>query len=394
MTTPLGLTKAEGRTMFLIKPGFKLAPLWVLLVMATVAEAKTQITKKFFGRLGDGTAVDLYTLANGKIEAAITTYGGIVVSLRVPDRKGNMGDVVLGYDSLDPYLTANSPFFGAIVGRYANRIAHGSFVLEGKKYSVSKNDGDNSLHGGTRGFDKVVWKAKPIKDGIELSYVSRDGEEGYPGTVTATARYTLNDNELRVEYSATSDTPTVVNLTNHSYFNLAGQGKGTILQHQLKINASRFTPVDSTLIPTGELRSVEVTAFDFRTSTPIGQRIDGNEDQLRKGKGYDHNWVLDKTQGQLSEVAELYDPGSGRVLQVLSTEPGLQFYSGNFLDGTIVGKQGRTYAWRSGLCLEPQHFPDSPNHPNFPSTELKPGKPYHSVTALKFSVRLYPSGKQ
>jgi aldose 1-epimerase len=389
MTTLLGLTNAEDRTMFLLK----LALLWVLLVMVTAAEAKTQITKKSFGRLGDGTQVEIYTLANSKIEATITTYGGIVVSLRVPDRKGNMDDVVLGYDSLSQYAS-NGPYFGAIIGRYANRIAHGSFVLEGKTYSVPKNDGDNSLHGGTRGFDKVVWKTKPIKDGIELSYVSRDGEQGYPGTLTATARYTLNDNELRVEYSATAEKPTVVNLTNHSYFNLAGQGNGTILQHQLKINASRFTPVDSALIPTGELRSVDGTDFDFRASTPIGQRIDANEDQLHKGKGYDHNWVLDKTQEQLSEAAELYDPGSGRVLQVLTTEPGLQFYSGNFLDGTIVGKHGRTYAWRSGLCLETQHFPDSPNHPNFPSTELTPGQRYHSVTAFKFSVRSDPGGTQ
>ena len=379
--------------MFLIKLGFELGLLCVFLVLATVAEAKTKITKKSFGLLDDGTPMGIYTLANGKIEAAITTYGGILVSLRVPDRKNNMDDVVLGYDSLSQYVS-NNPYFGAIVGRYANRIAHGSFVLEGKTYSVPKNDGDNSLHGGTRGFDKVVWKAKPIKDGIELSYVSRDGEQGYPGTLTATARYTLNDNELRVEYSATADKPTVVNLTSHSYFNLAGQGKGTILQHQLKINASRFTPVDSILIPTGELRSVEGTAFDFRASTPIGLRIDANEDQLHKGKGYDHNWVLDKPRGQLSEAAELYNPDTGRVLQVLTTEPGLQFYSGNFLDGTIIGKQGRTYAWRSGLCLETQHFPDSPNHPNFPSTELKPGKRYHSVTVFKFSVRSDPSGNQ
>ena len=379
--------------MSLTEPSFKRALLCVLLLIATVAEAKTQLTRKSWGRLADGTAVEIYALRNGKIEAAITTYGGIVVSLRVPDRKGNMDDVVLGYDSLSQYVS-NNPYFGAIVGRYANRIAHGSFLLEGKTYSVPKNNGDNSLHGGTRGFDKVVWKAKPIKDGIELSYVSRDGEQGYPGTLTATVRYTLNDDGLRIEYSATTSKPTVANLTNHSYFNLAGQDKDTILRQQLKIHASRFTPVDSTLIPTGELRSVEGTAFDFRALTPIGQRIAADEDQLHKGRGYDHNWVLDKSQGQLSEAAELYDPGTGRVLQVLTTEPGLQFYSGNFLDGTIVGKQGRTYEHRSGLCLETQHFPDSPNHPNFPSTELKPGKRYRSVTAFKFSVRSDPSGKQ
>jgi len=379
--------------MFLTKRGFKLAFFWVFLVIATVAEAKTQLTRKSWGQLADGTAVEIYALRNGKIEAAITTYGGIVVSLRVPDRKGNTDDVVLGYDSLSQYVS-NNPYFGAIVGRYANRIAHGSFLLEGKTYSVPKNDGDNSLHGGTRGFDKVVWKAKPIKDGIELSYVSRDGEQGYPGTLTATVRYTLSDDGLRIEYSATTSKPTVANLTNHSYFNLAGQDKDTILRQQLKIHASRFTPVDSTLIPTGELRSVEGTAFDFRTSTPIGERIDADEDQLHKGKGYDHNWVLDKSPGQLSEAAELYDPGTGRVLQVLTTEPGLQFYSGNFLNGTIVGKQGRIYEHRSGLCLETQHFPDSPNHPNFPSTELKPGKRYHSITVFKFSVWSDSGGKQ
>ncbi len=379
--------------MSLTESSFKRALLWALLLIATVAEAKTQLTRKSWGRLADGTAVEIYALRNGKIEAAITTYGGIVVSLQVPDRKGNMDDVVLGYDSLSQYVS-NNPYFGAIVGRYANRIAHGSFLLEGKTYSVPKNDGDNSLHGGTRGFDKVVWKAKPIKDGIELSYVSRDGEQGYPGTLTATVRYTLSDDGLRIEYSATTSKPTVANLTNHSYFNLAGQSKDTILQQQLKIHASRFTPVDSTLIPTGELRSVEGTAFDFRTSTPIGERIDADEDQLHKGKGYDHNWVLDKSPGQLSEAAELYDPDTGRVLQVLTTEPGLQFYSGNFLNGTIVGKQGRIYEHRSGLCLETQHFPDSPNHPNFPSTELKPGKRYHSITVFKFFVRSDAGGKQ
>jgi len=373
--------------MSLTEYAFKFTVLFLVLAIAAVAQPKTQVTKKSFGKLADGTEVDLYTLANGKIEAAITTYGGIVVSLRVPDRKGNMDDVVLGYDSLDPYVTANSPFLGAIVGRYANRIAHGSFALEGKKYSVPKNDGDNSLHGGTRGFDKGVWKAKQIPDGIELSYVSPDGDQGYPGTLTAIVRYTLSDSGLRIEYSASTDKPTVVNLTNHSYFNLAGQGNGTILQHQLKINASRFTPVDSTLIPTGELKPVQGTPFDFRNSTQVGQRIEADDDQLHKGKGYDHNWVLDKTAGQLAEAAELYDAGTGRVLQVLTTQPGVQFYSGNFLDGTIVGKQGHKYERRAALCLETQHFPDSPNHHDFPSTELKPGQRYHNVTVFKFSVR-------
>jgi aldose 1-epimerase len=371
--------------------GFKLTVFCILLV-SLAAQAKTIITKQSFNQLDDGTQVEIYTLRSGKIEARITTYGGIIVSLRVPDRKGNPDDVVLGYDSLSQYV-AHSPFFGAIIGRYGNRIAHGSFMLDGKAYSVSKNDGENSLHGGTRGFDKVMWKAKPIKDGIELTYVSKDGDQGYPGTLTATVRYTLSEDALHIEYFATTDKATVVNLTNHSYFNLAGQGKDTILQHQLKINASHFTPVDSTLIPTGELKSVEGTPFDFRTSTAIGQRIDAADDQLVKGKGYDHNWVLDKTPGKLTGAAELYEPVTGRVLQVLTTEPGLQFYSGNFLNGTITGKQGRVYLKRSGLCLETQHFPDSPNHPNFPSTELKPGARYHTLTVFKFGTRSEPGSK-
>ncbi|HTD24642.1 MAG TPA: aldose epimerase family protein [Terriglobales bacterium] len=377
--------------MSLVGAGFKLTVFCILLV-SLVAQAKTVITKQSFNQLDDGTPVEIYTLRSGKIEARITTYGGIIVSLRVPDRKGNPDDVVLGYDSLSQYVAKN-PYFGAIIGRYGNRIAHGSFTLDGKTYSVSKNDGGNSLHGGTRGFDKVVWKAKPIKDGIELTYVSKDGDQGYPGTLTATVRYTLSEDALHIEYFATTDKATVVNLTNHSYFNLAGQGKDTILQHQLKINASHFTPVDSTLIPTGELKSVEGTPFDFRTSTAIGQSIDAADDQLVKGKGYDHNWVLDKTPGKFNEAAELYEPVTGRVLQVLTTELGLQFYSGNFLNGTITGKQGRVYPKRSGLCLETQHFPDSPNHPNFPSTELKPGERYHTVTVLKFSTRSEPGSK-
>jgi aldose 1-epimerase len=371
--------------MSLAGAGFKLTVLCIFL-MSSVLQAKTIITTQAFGHLDDGTPVDLYILRNGKVEVRVTTYGGIVVSLRVPDRKGSPDDVVLGYDSLSPYV-ANNPYFGAIIGRYGNRIAHGSFTLDGKTYSLPKNNGDNSLHGGTRGFDKVVWKIKSIKDGIELRYVSKDGEQGYPGTVTATVRYVLSEDALRIEYSATTDKTTVVNLTNHSYFNLGGQGKDTILQHRLKINASRFTPVDSSLIPTGELKSVEGTPFDFRTSTAIGQRIDMADDQLVKGKGYDHNWVLDKTQGELAEAAELYEPVTGRVLQVLTTEPGIQFYSGNFLDGTITGKESRVYVKRSGLCLETQHFPDSPNHLNFPSTKLKPGERYHTVTVFKFSTR-------
>jgi len=313
------------------------------------------------------------------------TYGGIVVSLKVPDAKGNLGDVVLGYDSVDKYI-ANSPYFGAIIGRYGNRIGHGTFNLDGKTYSVPKNDGENSLHGGTRGFDKVVWSAKTIANGIELTYLSKDGDQGYPGNLQAIVRYTLTGEALRIEYSATTDKDTVVNLTNHAYFNLAGAGSGDVLQQRLKINASQFTPVDKTLIPTGELKAVTGTAFDFKTPHAIGERIDGDDEQLRNGRGYDHNWVLDrKAGGGIVEAASAEDPASGRVLQVLTTEPGLQFYSGNFLDGSIVGKVGHTYVRRSAFCLETQHFPDSPNHANFPSTVVKPGHRYHSITVFQFS---------
>lgn len=346
-----------------------------------------QVASRLFGKLPDGTAVELYTLKDGPIEAQITNYGGIVVSLKTPDRNGRLADIVLGYDTLEGYLAGNKAYFGGIIGRYANRIARGTFQLDGKKYSLPKNDGENSLHGGTRGFDKVLWRGRAIPDGVELTYVSPDGEQGYPGTLTATVRYILRDRRLRIEYAATTDAATVVNLTNHSYFNLAGHGSGDILKHQLKINASRFTPVDATLIPTGELAPVEGTPFDFRKLTAIGARINGDHPQLRFGRGYDHNWVLDAQEGKLTEAAELYDPDSGRVLQVFTTEPGIQFYSGNFLDGSITGKEGKVYGHRTGLCLETQHYPDSPNHSNFPSTVLRPGKRYESVTEFRFSTR-------
>jgi aldose 1-epimerase len=368
----------------------KLALLFLSMAAMTFvieSEIAGQVSAKFHGKLPDGTPVEIYTLKDGPIEAQITTYGGMVVSLKTPDRKGQAADIVLGYDKLEGYLGGNKAYFGGIIGRYANRIAHGTFALEGKNFSLPKNDGDNSLHGGIRGFDKVVWTGKSIPDGIELTYVSKDGEQGYPGTLTATVRYILRGRTLRIEYSATSDAPTVVNLTNHSYFNLAGQGKGDILGHGLRINASRYTPVNKTLIPTGELASVASTPFDFRKATAIGKRINADNEQIRFGRGYDHNWVLDSTSGKLAEAAELFDPGSGRVLQVLTTEPGIQFYSGNFLDGTITGKEGKVYGHRTGLCLETQHFPDSPNHPNFPSTVLKPGQRYQSVTEFRFSTR-------
>jgi aldose 1-epimerase len=332
----------------------------------------------------DGTAVDLYSLSDGKIEAEIITYGGIVVSLRVPDRQGKLDDVVLGCNSLNQYIEQTA-HFGGIVGRYANRIAHGTFQLDGQAYSIPKNDGDNALHGGTRGFDKVVWTAEAIPDGVELTYVSRDGDQGFPGTLTTIVRYTLGGGSLRIEYSATTDKDTVLNLTNHSYFNLAGQGNGDILKHVVQISASRITLLDANLIPTGEVKSVQATPFDFRTPHAVGQSIDADNAQLRFGLGYDINYVLDHP-GKLTEVAEVYEPTTGRIMRVRTDQPGLQFYTGNHLDGSITGKQGRVYKKRSALCLETQHFPDSPNHASFPSTELKPGEKFHSVTVYEFSA--------
>jgi aldose 1-epimerase len=324
-------------------------------------------------------------LTNGKIAVDIITYGGIVVSLRTPDRNGKLDDVVLGCDSVEKYV-AQTAHFGGIVGRYANRIAHGTFQLDGRTYSIPKNDGDNALHGGIRGFDKVVWEAKQIPEGVALTYVSKDGDQGFPGTLTTIVRYTLDESALRIDYSASTDKDTVLNLTNHSYFNLAGQGNGDILRDVVKIDASRMTPVDATLIPTGELKSVEGTPFDFRTPHAIGERIDADDPQLRLGHGYDHNFVLDHPADKLSEAVEVYEPTTGRILRVLTTEPGLQLYTGNFLDGTIIGKGGRVYKRRFALCLETQHFPDSPNHASFPSTELKPGQRFHSVTVYEFSA--------
>lgn len=362
------------------------------LILGSVgAEAKTNVTSQPFGKMPDGTPVEIYTLNDGRVEARIMTYGGIVVSLKVPDRKGNAADVVLGFDDLDGYVANNNnkgtAFFGAIIGRYANRIAHAALTLDEKKYQLPKNDGDNTLHSGTRGFNNVVWTARAIESGVELTYLSKDGENGFPGNLKTVVRYTLSGGSLRIEYSATTDRDTVLNLTNHSYFNLAGQGKGDILGHQLTLHASRFTPVDATLIPTGELKSVASTPFDFRKPMAIGARIDADDEQLHRGHGYDHNWALDSSGAKPAEVAEVYEPNSGRVMRVLTDQPGIQFYSGNFLDGSIKGKGGVPYERRSALCLETQHFPDSPNHPSFPSTELKPGQTFHSVTVFSFSVR-------
>lgn len=360
---------------------------------SVAAEVKSTMKKQPFGKLSDGREVDLYTLRNKKgMEVTITNFGGIVVSLKVPDRAGKIEDVVLGYDSLDGYLT-NKAFFGATIGRYGNRIGHATFTLEGKTYTLPKNDGDNTLHGGPEGFNKQLWTPRDVSSqrgpALELTYLSKDGEEGFPGDLSAKVVFILTDaNELRIDYSATTDRDTVVNLTNHSYFNLAGQGNGDILQHILKIQGDKITAVDAALIPTGELRPVVGTPFDFTKPTPIGERINQEDPQIKIGKGYDHNWVLTSGGGSVPAlVAEAYDPSHGRVLQVLSTEPGLQFYSGNFLDGTIQGKSGTIYKHRYGFCLETQHFPDSPNHPTFPSTELKPGKTYATTTIFKFSTR-------
>jgi aldose 1-epimerase len=357
-----------------------------------LGKGSSNVKKQAWGKLPESTPVELYTLTNSNgMEARITTYGGAVVSLTAPDRSGRYGDVVLGMDDLSGYLKG-VPYFGALIGRYGNRIGHAQFQLAGKTYVLPKNDGDNCLHGGTRGFDKHVWSAREVEssDGpsLELTYISADGEEGFPGKLSARVIYTLTGkNELKIDYSATTDKDTVVNLTNHSYFNLAGAGEGDILNHEVTINADRFTPVDRSLIPTGELRAVTGTPFDFKHSTTPGARINQNDEQLRFGKGYDHNWVLNKGNGGLTKAAEVYEPKSGRVMEVWTTEPGLQFYTGNFLDGSIHGKGGRAYVYRGAFCMETQHYPDSPNKPSFPTTELKPGATYHTTTIYHFSAR-------
>jgi aldose 1-epimerase len=349
--------------------------------------------KKPWGKTPDGQGVDLYVLTNRSgMEAAITTFGGAVVSLKAPDRSGKLGDVVLGYDSLEGYVN-DKAYLGAIVGRYGNRVAHAQFSLDGKTYTLAKNNGDNSLHGGIKGFNKAVWTAKEIStrggQSLELSYLSKDGEEGFPGNLKVSVTYTLTDaNALQIEYSATTDKKTVVNLTNHSYFNLAGPGSGDILGHILQIEADKFTPVDAGLIPTGELRDISGTPFDFRKPTPIGARIAQDDEQLKLGNGYDHNFVLRREAKERAETlaARALDPASGRVLEVWTTEPGVQFYTGNFLDGSTKGKGGIAYTRRSAFCLETQHFPDSPNQAKFPSAMLSPGETFHTSTTYKFSV--------
>ena len=369
-----------------------------LVGCATMAPSNksSTITKADFGKTPDGQAVEIYTLRNSKgAEADIMTYGGIVQKLIMPDKDGKFADVVLGFDTLDGYTSDSylkgCPYFGALIGRYGNRIGGATFTLEGQTYTLAKNNHGNSLHGGLKGFDKVVWTAKPSVGvhgpQLVLAYVSKDGEEGFPGNLEVTAIYTLTENnELKLEYTAKTDKPTVVNLTQHSYFNLAGQGNGDILNHLVFINADKTTPVDSDLITTGAFADVTGTPFDFRTPTAIGARINDPDKILQYGPGYDHNWVINKPVGKFGLQARVLEPNSGRAMEVWSDEPGLQFYAGNFLDGTLTGKDGKVYQRRSGFAMEPQHYPDSPNKPNFPSTELKPGQTYHNTIVYKFSV--------
>jgi aldose 1-epimerase len=351
--------------------------------------AKAAVKREPFGRLPDGKTVERFTLTNASgIELAAISYGGIITSLRVPDRAGKMDDVVLGFDQLDGYLE-NHPFFGAIIGRYGNRIAKGQFTLDGKTYKLATNNAPNHLHGGNKGFDKVLWDAEPVAgaNAIAFTRTSPDGEEGYPGDLRVRVSYTLTDaNELIVEYRATTNKATPVNLTQHSYFNLAGQASGDILGHELMLNAGRYTPVDDTLIPTGELAPVAGTPFDFRKLTAIGARINDDHPQLKAGKGYDHNWVLNRKGTGLQLAARVVEPKTGRTLEIATSEPGIQFYAGNFLDGTLKGKAGAVYKHRTGFCLETQHYPDSPNKPKFPSTTLRPGREYRTRTVFTFGV--------
>lgn len=386
MSTVISLCLTVKRTQLI---SCALALLSTGFILSAADTSKIQMQKTSWGKTTDGTPVDLYTMTNSHgMKVSIATYGGTVVRLEVPDKAGKSGDVVLGFENLAGYLQTE-PYFGALIGRYGNRIGHAQFKLDGKVYKVPANDGVNSLHGGLKGFDKRVWTGStPAPGTLELNYLSKDGEEGYPGNLSVKVVYTLGeDNSLRLDYSATTDKDTVLNPTNHSYFNLAGAGNGLILNHKIQIFGNRFTPVDSGLIPTGELKSVKGTPFDFTTSHVIGERINGKDEQLVLGKGYDHNFVLDSSDGKLAKAAEVFEPGSGRVLEVWTTQPGVQFYTGNFLDGTLTGKGGKKYAYRSGLCLETQHFPDSPNHPKFPTTELKPGGKFHQTTVWKFATR-------
>ncbi len=358
-----------------------------LFAMGMVALGmQAQVTKAAFGTTKDGKPVEIYTLKDSDLEVKVITYGARIQSIMAPDKQGDRANVVLGFANLLGY-EADNPYFGAVVGRYGNRIAKGEFKIGGSSYHVPVNNNGQSLHGGLVGFDKLVWTAKTIPNGVEMTLVSPDGDQGYPGKLTAHVRYTLKGHDLRLDYSATTDKPTVTNLTNHSYFNLAGEGSGTILQQSVMINADRYTPVNASLIPTGELPTVEGTPFDFRTPHAIGERIETGNEQLKIAGGYDHNWVLNGSNGTLKTAAKVVDPASGRTLTVSTTQPGVQFYTGNFLvDGALTGTGGKPYGKRGAFCLETQHYPDSPNQLAFPTTLLKPGETLHTTTVFSFGV--------
>jgi aldose 1-epimerase len=378
---------------------YRMVAVFMLLVVlqapsiaGPAAKGKHVMKKEAFGVTKDGTPIERYTLVNTHgMEVRAVTYGGIITNLRVPDNMGKFDDVVLGFDDFAGYLN-NKPYFGAIIGRYANRIAKGKFTLDGKEYTLAINNGPNSLHGGLKGFDKRIWHAAPFNKsdsvGIVFTYLSKDGEEGYPGNLNTKVTYTLTDqNELIFDYEATTDKATPINLTQHTYFNLAGDGHGDILGHVLRLNASRFTPVDKDLIPTGELHTVHGSPLDFTKPIAIGEHINDKDEQLVFAGGYDHNYVIDRAEDGMTLTARVEEPTTGRVMEVYTTEPGVQFYTGNFLDGTITGKQGHVYNKRTGFTLETQHYPDSPNHPEFPSTILRPGQTFHSRTSYKFLTR-------
>lgn len=354
------------------------------MVAGTLGQAAT-VQQTSWGTTVSGEPVSLYTLTNSELTVRIASYGAHVVSIEAPDRNGKKADVVLGHSDLAGYEADKNTYMGAIVGRYGNRIAHGEFKLNGATFHIPLNNGQNTLHGGTIGFDRKVWSAEKVPNGVEFTLVSPDGDMGYPGKLTSHVRYTLVGSSLHIEYTATTDKPTVVNLTNHAYFNLGGEGSGTILNHVLTLNAEKYTPVDAGLIPTGELAPVEGTPFDFRHATAIGARIGQPNDQIKIAGGYDHNFVLNESKG-MHLAAKVVDPASGRTLTVTTTEPGVQFYSGNFLDGSLKGPSGSAYVKNAGFCLETQHYPDSPNQPQFPSTELKPGETLKSTTVFTFGV--------
>jgi len=353
------------------------------------AAGKMSVEKSAFGSTADGKEIDLYTVTNANgLRMSVMTFGATVVSLEVPDRDGNMADILLGFDSAEKYMSEANPYFGATVGRYANRIGNGTFTLDGKEYQLATNDGDNHLHGGNVGYSKVRWNAEPVQTddevGVKFTYVSKDGEENYPGTLTCTVVYTLtNNDEMKITYEAETDKATILNLTNHNYYNLAGQGVGDILGHELMLNAEKYTPVDDELITTGEIASVAGTPMDFTKPTAIGARV---EQVGADPTGYDHNYVLDSGGGKMAPAARVYEPSSGRVMEIFTTQPGIQFYSGNFLDGSITGKDGKVYKKYYGFCLETQHYPDSPNKPDWPTTVLRPGEKYSEATVHRFST--------